>query len=319
MFDVRLESGQGVQLETHSTILLSLLPLRIPESVDPNRTQPIHVYLQKSRLCTDMLMYIYTVCIRFCDDPVGPPITRGERSPYYPASTVGDSVTMYCEFIVTNGSARDLNVTWSRIPSSLSNSSGRYTNQTMYSGDNSKANASIHLWHLENIPDIGTYTVRACSKCTCNESQFVLSLHQCNPDVVPQPNETYRRLAIAESSVSGPLPLSVFFVGSSDKLYNSAYWTNEKDENLCLETQNIVAVSCNRTTLANCTFTFNLYLLHPTHESSGNYSVKAISGEDDVSQISTVHLGKLTVSVRVYTCCGFCFQLLQEAPVYTCS
>ena len=246
-----------------------------------------------------MLMYIYTVCIRFCDDPVGPPITRGERSPYYPASTVGESVTMYCEFIVTNESARDLNITWSRIPSSLSYSRGRYTNQTMYSDDNSTANASILLWDLKSIPDIGTYTVRACSKCTCNESKFVLGLHQCNPDVVPQPNETYRRLAIAESSVSGPLPLSVFFVGSPDKLYNSAYWTHE-NKNLCLQAQNNVAVSCNRTVLVNCTFTANLFLLHPTHESSGNYSVKAISSDDDVSRISTVHLGKLTVSVRVH-------------------
>lgn len=206
-------------------------------------------------------------------------------------STKGENVTIYRVFI-TDGNLNGLNITWTRVPSALSYSAGRYKTNTTFT-DN-RANASIVLWNLMLVPDIGRYTVTACSNCTCNETTFELQIWPCDPDKLPQPLQLYNTLLIAEPSLSGPLPMYVKFHGISTNSFQFPIdWTyNGKD--ICYQdstAHDTANFSCNSTNLGNCTFITNFYIYHPSHANSGNYTVQAI-GSGVSSRKAIIYLGK---------------------------
>ena len=191
----------------------------------------------------------------------------------------------------TDGNPSELNITWRRQPASLSSSSGRYRiNNTTFSDNTAKS--SITVWNLMLRPDIGSYTVTACSNCTCSNTTFVLVLFPCDPDLQPQPVEQYVSTAIAEPSLSGSLPLYLWFCGDMSSFYYPTYWRHG-GKDVCSEHREDQdsKFSCNRTSYGNCTFTANLYIAHPSHVDSGNYSVRAV-GYNAVSNISTFQIGK---------------------------
>ena len=232
---------------------------------------------------------------------IGPPITLGEGSELVPTRTKGGNVTMYRVFI-TKGNAHKLNITWSREPANLSYSDGRYRNNTIFT-DNT-VNASITLWNLMSIPDIGKYTITVCSNCTCNQTTFKLKIFPCDPNILPQPIQLYNRTLIAEPSLSGSLKLSVPFHGIPPSLYpHPIDWTYGGND-VCIKDStagDAASFSCNSTDTGNCTFTANLYIHHPSHVNSGNYTVQAISdvaiGND--SKKATIELRELLHYERV--------------------
>lgn len=191
----------------------------------------------------------------------------------------------------TEGNLLQLNFTWVRVPSNLSNSNGRYyINKTL---TNSSVIASITLWNLMIDPDVGSYTITACSNCTCNQTTFYLELFHCNPEALPQPVVKYtERTVMAKPSSSGVLYLYALFNGSTNTfLYTSNWVHNGKD--LCIGgTDNDATVySCNRTMLGNCMFTANLYIYGYSSKDSGNYTVQII-GSTSASRNATIHVGK---------------------------
>ena len=189
----------------------------------------------------------------------------------------------------TNSNPHKLNITWIREPSSLSQSSGRYKIHSTYS--KSSVNASIALWDLKLMPDFGNYTVIACSNCTCNDTTFVLYLFSCDPELVPQPIEQYERTIITETPLPNVVLLYMVFHGNPMGFFYPTSWTHNGGE-VCHEDMDSPSYSCNRTVYSNCSFTANLYIYHPTHKESGNYTVQAIGGGSS-SRKATVHIGKL--------------------------
>ena len=190
----------------------------------------------------------------------------------------------------TNSNPRELSITWTREPARLSQSSGRYKISTTYS--DSSVKASIALWDLMLMPDFGSYTVMACSNCTCNKTIFVLYLFSCDPELTPQPVQLYERTAVTEASLPNTLLLYVVFKGNSNGFFYTTSWTHNGVE-VCIEDADSPPYSCNRTTYGDCSFTANLYIHHPTHKDSGNYTVQAIGG-GSASHNATIHVGKLS-------------------------
>ena len=222
-----------------------------------------------------------------CTHSLGQPITLGEGSPLYPRRTKNGHVTMYRIFH-TEGNPHELNITWVREPSNLSLSSKRCITKPTYSSGAVKA--SITLWDLMINPDFGSYTVMACNNCTCNETVFFLYLSICNPESMPQPVEQYERTIIAETSLSNVLHVYMIFEGNPNKFFYPTSWTHN-DAEVCHEDKNLPSYSCNRTVYGDCAFTANLYIYHPTHKDSGNYTVQAI-GNNQSSQNSTYRIGE---------------------------
>ena len=205
---------------------------------------------------------------------------------------------MYRVFI-TNGNPHKLNITWSREPANLSYSDGRYRNSTIFT-DNS-ANASITLWNLMSIPDIGKYTITVCSNCTCNQTTFKLTIFPCDPNILPQPIQLYNRTLIAEPSLSGSLELSVPFHGIPPNLYPYPIDWTYGGKDVCIKDStagDAASFSCNSTDTGNCTFSANLYIHHPSHANSGNYTIQVI-GSGVASQKATIFLGKQKVDRKL--------------------
>ena len=152
--------------------------------------------------------------------------------------------------------------------------------------------ASLTLWNLTLVPDIGSYTVLVCSNCTCNKTTFVLELYKCDPSDIPEPVEGYSRTVVAESFSSGVLHLYVLFHGSTDLFLYMTHWTHDGKE-FCMEdaTRDPTKFSCNRTLYGNCVFTASLYMLDPSSKYSGNYTVQAIGG-GHAGHNATIHVGK---------------------------
>ena len=198
---------------------------------------------------------------------------------------------MYRVFHTTDTDPHLLNVTWVRVPSPLDYSAGRYEINTAISKQS--VTASITVWKLMLMPDIGSYTVTVCSNCTCNNTTFVLELFQCDPSALPQPVEQYTTTVMENSAPNGALYLYVLFYGSTETFFYATDWTHNGND-LCTEdsSQDPSTFSCNRTLIGNCTFSANLYIYHPSKKDSGNYTVAAIGG-GRASRNATVHIGKL--------------------------
>ena len=201
---------------------------------------------------------------------------------------------MYRVFI-TDGNPHKLNIVWSRVPANLSCSDGRYRNNTIFT-DN-KVHASITLWNLMLIPDIGKYTVTVCSNCTCANTTFDLKIFLCDPNILPQPIQLYNRTLIAEPSLPGSLQLSFPFHGIPPSKYPYPIDWTYGGKDICIQDSirtagNAAPFSCNSTDTRNCTFTANLYIFHPSYANSGNYTVQTI-GSDVASQKATIELREL--------------------------
>jgi hypothetical protein len=191
----------------------------------------------------------------------------------------------------TKGDVHELNVTWSRYPSELNDSAGRY-NVNISFPSSSSLKASITLVDLKLFPDYGSYTVEACSNCTCENTTFVLYLFECDPEKVPQPVALKQTTVIAETSLPSILTLyMVFMEGDDQTFFYTTSWGLGSWE-VCHEPNTTShTYRCTRTHIGNCSFTANLFVLNPTHESSGNYTVQAI-GSGDSSRIATDELGE---------------------------
>ena len=218
----------------------------------------------------------------------GPPIIPTEGSPLYPQRTKGGNVTMYRVF-KTVGNPPLVNITWVREPSNLTLSRGRYfINNTLTNGT---VRASITVWHLMLFPDLGSYTVTVCSNCTCNNTKFVLTLFECNPQELPQPVEQYKNMNVPNTH-SEVLYLYAVFNGSTSTFFYPTVWTH-KGKELCFEGTNMKSATfyCNRTFLGNCMFSANLFIIGYTFKNSGNYSVQAV-GSGASSRNATIHVSK---------------------------
>ena len=246
----------------------------------------IHVHMHIMTVCF-LCACVCVLRVYVCVHSVGPPITLGEGSPLYPSRTEDGYVTMYRKFH-TEGDPHELNITWTREPSNLSLSSRRYITKPTYSSGAVKA--SITLWDLTINPDFGSYTVTACNNCTCNKTVFFLYLFVCDPEVMPQPVEQYERTIIAETSLSNVLHIYIVFEGHPNDFFHSTSWTHNGAE-VCHEDMDSSSYSCNRTVFGNCSFTANLYIHHPTHKESGNYTVQAIGGGSS-SHKATYQIGE---------------------------
>ena len=187
----------------------------------------------------------------------------------------------------TDSNPHKVNITWRRQPSSLSSSSGRYRINTTFT--KSTARASITVWNLMLRPDIGHYTVTACSNCTCNKTTFVLDIYQCDPSIVPQPMEMYNRTVVREPK--GSLYLYLLFHGNTNDFFYVTTWSHDGKDVCDEDSAASDKFSCNRTLYRNCTFAANLYIYHPSHMDSGNYTVQAIGG-GLFSRNATIHVGK---------------------------
>lgn len=129
----------------------------------------------------------------------GPEIILGRGSPLYPQGVVGGHITMYREF-QTEGDPQMLNVTWSRTPCCFYQCFSNSRNSTtLVSSDTLKA--SLTAYNLKIYPDFGTYVVKACSNCTCNETTFVFFLFNCTQNATPQPAQLFHEKIIAETSI----------------------------------------------------------------------------------------------------------------------
>lgn len=187
---------------------------------------------------------------------------------------------------VTAANPHELNITWKRYPSDLSNSTGHYKTNTTFTADS--ANASITLVNLQPIPDFGHYTVTACSNCTCNETTFMLSLWPCDPDRVPQPIQIYNRSVIAEPSLSDSLHLCVYFHGTDSIFYSMAWTYNGK--NICPKDSS-VTFNCKMEPFGKCLLTANLNIFDPSRDKSGTYTVQAV-GNGTFSRNATIELSE---------------------------
>lgn len=191
----------------------------------------------------------------------------------------------------TEGGFEVFNITWTRQPSDLHYSKGRYIlqNQTFTNGT---LEASITIWGLTFSSDLGYYNVTVCSNCTCNRTTFFLHLFDCNPsEAVPQPVRDYQKHVIAETSLSTSLPLYVFFNGSTDTFFYFMLWSFEGDE-VC-GVKPVPSFSCDRTLYGSipCAFTANLHIDNPSSQNSGNYTVKVIGSQTTDSRVATYVLG----------------------------
>ena len=180
---------------------------------------------------------------------------------------------------VTDGNVGLLNVTWTRTPSPLSYSQGRFRTQNKTSGTG-QLTASLKVWDLKFYPDLGDYTVSVCNNCTCKNTTFFLRLFDCDPPTaVPQPVKEYQYHVWAESGLPSDLELYVFFNGSTDTFIYSMRWSHKGGDACSIQNN-----SCDRTFYESCAFTANLHIPNPSHKSSGLYTVQAIgSGEGRVA------------------------------------
>ena len=197
----------------------------------------------------------------------------------------------------TEGNASLLNFTWVREPSKLSYSAGRYYINTTLSRD--AVAASITLWDLMLEPDTGSYTVTACSNCTCNKTTFYLELFKCDPEKLPEPVVEYtKKIVTAKPELSGVLYLYAFFNGSTNTFLYTTDWVHN-GEDICVGgmVDDEANFSCNRTFFGNCMFTANLYIYDYNSSDSGNYTVRVIGGASS-SRNATIHVGKFQVSLH---------------------
>jgi hypothetical protein len=116
---------------------------------------------------------------------------------------------------------------------------------------------------------------------------------------VPQPIEQYERTIITETPLPNVVLLYMVFHGNPTEFFYPTSWTHNGAE-VCHEDMDSPSYSCNRTVYSNCAFTANLYIYHPTHKESGNYTVQAIGGGSS-SRKATIHIDILN-EPKVISC-----------------
>ena len=219
----------------------------------------------------------------------GPSVTLSHRSTLGPVVNNGSSITLYQEF-VTEGDVSDLNILWSRIPSPLDSSTGSYSIKN-HVINNTTLNSSLTLWNIQLIPDEGNYTVAASSNCTSNRTHFLLHVYICEPEKVPRPLNRHNTTAIAEPTLPNVVNLIVKFHGATQVDWSLTDWSFRDTE--CIETTQPPSMfSCNRTVIATCTFTANLWIPNATAANSGLYTVLAISTVGESSTNASIDLRK---------------------------
>ena len=229
----------------------------------------------------------------------------------------GTNYTLYQEF-VTEGDVHDLSIVWSREPFPLDPSNATHREENTYV-DSKTVNASLILWDIQLVPTDGKYTVTASNDCgASNKTVFYLHVDiTCTKYETPQPIILMNTSTLAEPDLENTLQLSVIFHGENNDDFVTL-WT-AGDSEICLEDSDyhFPGFRCERTSLGPCWFTADLWILNPTYDSSGEYSVHATDSGGNEGNSSTVDLSEFiifTVSdfmyVFVHVCvCALTMQL----------
>ena len=210
---------------------------------------------------------------RWLINSAGPFISLSSHSPLNLHTTNGSSTIVY-QIFLTEGSAGDLNISWSRSPYPLQPQS-RYHIDSHVINDRT-LNASLIIRGAQLKPDQGNYTVTAANECMANSNKFYFQFSTCEAAQLPKPFQQYNETIITESPSPNVIHLSVAFHGPVDLSVSVTAWNFESIQ--CVETGSPPNMfRCNRTIIDSSIFTADLWIYNASYTSTGQYTVQAIS------------------------------------------